>query len=45
MVVVRIILGKRDLDQNVITLKDMQKGKESAVKRDDLIVELQKLLV
>ncbi len=39
-----IIVGKRDLAQNMITLKGMQEGKESAVKRDELVMELQKLL-
>ena len=37
-----IIVGKRDLAQNLVTLKDMQEGKELSVKRDDILKEIQK---
>ncbi|MCK4849315.1 MAG: ATP phosphoribosyltransferase regulatory subunit, partial [Candidatus Heimdallarchaeota archaeon] len=39
-----IIAGKRDLAQNMITLKDMQEGKESSIKREEIVAKLQKLL-
>ncbi len=37
-----IIVGKRDLAQNLVTLKNMEEGKESSVKRDDIVKEIQK---
>ena len=37
-----IIVGKRDLAQNLVTLKDMQEGKELSVKRDDILKEIQR---
>jgi histidyl-tRNA synthetase len=39
-----IILGKRDLDKKMITLKYMHEGKEFSVKRDELLGKLLKLL-
>jgi histidyl-tRNA synthetase len=37
-----IIVGKRDLAKNLVTLKDMQEGKELSVKRNDILKEIQK---
>ena len=39
-----IIVGKRDLAQNTVTLKDMRKGTESSIKRDKIFSHLSKLL-
>jgi histidyl-tRNA synthetase len=39
-----IIVGKRDLAKNLVTLKDMREGKELSVKRDDILEEIQKYI-
>ncbi|MHA1945006.1 MAG: histidine--tRNA ligase [Candidatus Hodarchaeales archaeon] len=40
-----IIVGKRDLAKNMVTLKDMKEGKESSIQRDELLTKLQKSLL